>query len=49
MCVTDPDALATEFAERNVAFHQPLRDDDDGLRGFEVMDVDGYVPCFGRR
>ena len=44
----DPDALAAEFSSRNVEFVQPLRDDDDGLRGFEVKDVDGYVLFFGR-
>ena len=46
--VTDPDALAAEFSSRNVEFSQPLKDDDDGLRGFELKDVDGYVLFFGR-
>ena len=46
--VPDPDALAAEFAARNVAFSQPLKDTPDGLRGFEVMDRDGYVLFFGR-
>jgi catechol 2,3-dioxygenase-like lactoylglutathione lyase family enzyme len=46
--VSDPDALATEFASRGVDFFQPLRDTDDGLRGFEVKDADGYVLFFGR-
>lgn len=44
----NPDALALEFAERGVPFHQPLADTDDGLRGFEVADPDGYVCFFGR-
>lgn len=45
----DPDALATEFKTRNVAFRKPLQDmEDDGLRGFEVADPDGYVCFFGR-
>jgi catechol 2,3-dioxygenase-like lactoylglutathione lyase family enzyme len=44
----DPDALAAEFSSRNVAFFRPLEDDDDGLRGFEVKDADGYVLFFGR-
>ncbi len=44
----DPDALYEEYASRGVAFHQPLRDNDDGLRGFEVADADGYVLFFGR-
>ena len=46
--VSDPNALAAEFLSRNVEFFQPLRDDDDGLRGFEVQDADGYLLFFGR-
>jgi catechol 2,3-dioxygenase-like lactoylglutathione lyase family enzyme len=47
--VPDPDALATEFSSRNVDFSVPLQDnDDDGLRGFEIKDADGYVLFFGR-
>ena len=48
--VPDPDALAAEFSSRNVEFFQPLKDEndgDDGLRGFEVKDADGYVLFFG--
>ena len=47
--VLDPDALAAEFSLRNVEFFQPLKDDyaDDGLRGFEVKDADGYLLFFG--
>jgi catechol 2,3-dioxygenase-like lactoylglutathione lyase family enzyme len=46
--VADPDALAAEFLSRDVEFSQPLKDDDDGLRGFEIEDADGYVLFFGR-
>jgi catechol 2,3-dioxygenase-like lactoylglutathione lyase family enzyme len=46
--VPDPDALAAEFASRKVEFVEPLQDTDDGLRGFEVKDADGYVLFFGR-
>ena len=46
--VPDPDALAAEFTSCGVVFSQPLKDDDDGLRGFEVRDADGYVLFFGR-
>src|SRR5687768_5204105 len=46
--VPDPDALAAEFSSRNVELAQPLKDDDDGLRGFELKDADGYVLFFGR-
>jgi hypothetical protein len=46
--VLDPDALAAEFSSRNVEFFQPLNDNDDGLRGFEVKDADGYILYFGR-
>ncbi len=46
--VPNPDALAAEFASRHVEFFEPLKDTDDGLRGFEVKDADGYVLFFGR-
>ena len=46
--VPDPDALAAEFSSRNVAFSERLKDTDDGLRGFELKDADGYVLFFGR-
>ena len=44
----DPDGLAAEYASRGVAFSAPLRDTKDGLRGFEIVDPDGYVLFFGR-
>ena len=46
--VPDPDVLAEEFLSRGVVFSEPLKDTDDGLRGFELKDVDGYVLFFGR-
>ncbi len=46
--VPDPDALAAEFLSRHVEFSVPLKDTDDGLRGFELQDADGYVLFFGR-
>jgi catechol 2,3-dioxygenase-like lactoylglutathione lyase family enzyme len=48
--VPDPDALAAEFASRNVEFLLPLpvKDTDDGLYGFEIKDADGYLLFFGR-
>lgn len=46
--VPDPDTLAAEFLSRNVSFSESLKDTDDGLRGFEVKDADGYVLFFGR-
>jgi catechol 2,3-dioxygenase-like lactoylglutathione lyase family enzyme len=48
LAVPDPDALAAEFASRAVEFSEPLTDTDDGLRGFELKDADGYVLFFGR-
>jgi len=48
--VPDPDALAAEFSSRNVEFFRSLDendDGDDGLRGFEVKDADGYLLFFG--
>jgi catechol 2,3-dioxygenase-like lactoylglutathione lyase family enzyme len=46
--VPDPDALAAEFASRQVELSEPLKDTHDGLRGFELKDADGYVLFFGR-
>ena len=46
--VPEPDALAAEFASRQVEFSKPLKDTQDGLRGFELQDADGYVLFFGR-
>jgi hypothetical protein len=46
--VPDPDALAAEFFSRSVEFSEPLKDTEDGLRGFELKDADGYVLFFGR-
>src|SRR5262245_29501244 len=34
--VPDPDALAAEFASRNVEFKVPLGNNSDDLRGFEI-------------
>ncbi|MDF2186810.1 VOC family protein [Paraflavitalea sp. CAU 1676] len=48
MHVPDPDALAMEFSLRGVEFFQPISNNDDGLRGFEVKDADGYLLYFGR-
>ena len=44
----DPDILFEEYRSGGVTFLQPIQDDDDGLRGFEVADADGYVLFFGR-
>ena len=46
--VPDPDALAAEFASRKVEFFEGLKDTEDGLRGFELKDADGYLLFFGR-
>ncbi len=48
--VPDPESLAAEFAQRNVRFFKSLEEDDngdDGIRGFEVEDADGYILFFG--
>ncbi|RYE38737.1 MAG: hypothetical protein EOP48_26635 [Sphingobacteriales bacterium] len=46
--VPDPDALAAEFSSRNVSFFLPIQNNDDGLRGFEIQDINGYILYFGR-
>lgn len=45
---TAPDRLFEEYRSHDIKFRQPLQDDDDGLRGFEIADADGYVLFFGR-
>jgi len=45
---SDPDALFEEYKSRGLTFHQSITDDGDGLHGFEIKDVDGYVLFFGR-
>ena len=44
----DPDELFTEFLTAGVTFRQPVGNTDEGLRGFEIADADGYVLFFGR-
>lgn len=46
--VPDPDALAAELGSRGVEFFEPLKDNHDNLRGFEIKDPDGYILFFGR-
>ena len=46
--VPDPDSLAAEFASRGALFSKPVEDTNDGLRGFEIEDPDGYMLFFGR-
>jgi catechol 2,3-dioxygenase-like lactoylglutathione lyase family enzyme len=46
--VPNPEALADEFAKNGVTLFTPLENNDDGLRGFEVKDADGYILYFGR-
>jgi catechol 2,3-dioxygenase-like lactoylglutathione lyase family enzyme len=44
----EPDTLFEELKSTGVSFRQPIRDNGDGLRGFEITDADGYVLFFGR-
>lgn len=44
----DPDSLFEEFQLNGVTFGQPLQNDADGLRGFEVIDPNGYILFFGK-
>lgn len=45
--VADPDTLAEEYADGDL-ISADIRDRDDGVRGFEVQDTDGYILFFGR-
>ena len=42
----DPDPVFEEFRRRGVNFVKELSFIDDGLWGFEITDVDGYVIAF---
>jgi catechol 2,3-dioxygenase-like lactoylglutathione lyase family enzyme len=44
----DPDALFHEFSRRGASFVKELSAIDEGLWGFEVIDLDGYVLAFAR-
>ena len=46
--VYDPETLYDEFVARGIEIFSPLQTNDDGLRGFEVKDADGYMLYFGR-
>lgn len=49
--VPDPDALEAEFMSRKVQIFKSIKDSEngeDGLRGFEIKDADGYILFFGR-
>ncbi len=39
--------LPPNLSDHGAAFSTPLKDTDDGLRGFELADPDGYVLFFG--
>ena len=43
----DPDSLAAECRERTSDAAFEVQDTEDGLRGFEIADADGYVLFFG--
>ena len=46
--VDEPRALSEEIQGRGYHFRSRLRDWDDGLRGFELEDPNGYILFFGR-
>ena len=46
LCAMDPDALFEELRRRGASFVKVLSFIDDGLWGFEVQDIDGYVLAF---
>lgn len=46
--VSEPDQLAAEFERNGVELALPVAAREDGLRGFQIEDADGYVLYFGR-
>jgi len=45
--VDEPLSLVKELIGRETPLHQEVHNRDDGLCGFEVKDLDGYVLFFG--
>ncbi len=45
--VAEPAILAADFESRGTPLHQPLKQTEDGLFGFEIRDPDGYTLFFG--
>jgi catechol 2,3-dioxygenase-like lactoylglutathione lyase family enzyme len=43
----NPDELFEEYRSRGLEFRQLRMDNQDGLRGFELADADGYTLFFG--
>jgi catechol 2,3-dioxygenase-like lactoylglutathione lyase family enzyme len=46
--VPEVDALYKEYTSRGIVFDSPLDVNSDNLRGFELLDSDGYRLYFGR-
>jgi len=46
--VPEVDALYEEFKSQGIVFDSPLDVNSDNLRGFEILDSDGYRLYFGR-
>jgi len=44
----NPDLLYEEYCAKGVTIHRPIADTEEGLRAFEIRDINGYVLCFGR-
>lgn len=44
----EPDILFEEYLSNGVAFRQPIHNNTDNVRGFEIEDADGYTLFFGR-
>ena len=42
------DSLYEEFKSRGIVFDSKLDVNSDNLRGFEILDADGYRLYFGR-
>lgn len=43
----NPDQLYEEYLGKGVTIHRPIADTEEGLRAFEIRDINGYVLCFG--
>jgi uncharacterized glyoxalase superfamily protein PhnB len=45
---SQPDLLYEEYRAKGVTIHRPIADTEEGLRAFEIRELNGYVICFGR-
>ena len=46
--VHDVDALYQTYLERGIVIHTPIKDQEYGMRDFDIKDPNGYILGFGK-